>query len=156
VNNWTDVKAANDVGGTCTAQGVISYVPKTYVQTYQASCPVGSKPQWMFLAYDATTPSSGASSSTIRFDVRAGDNVDGGSVSYGSSVNVALTPPDPASCPMSGVASCPKDLFTKLSGIPGAQKEMLELTVTLTPSADALVAPTLKSWQITYSCPPTQ
>jgi hypothetical protein len=54
---------------------------------------------------------------------------------------------------MSGPAPCPKDLYAALGGRPGATNEDLTLQVTLTPSPDNQVAPTLNSWQITYSCP---
>jgi hypothetical protein len=57
---------------------------------------------------------------------------------------------------MSGPSPCPKNLYTALGGPPGATNEDLTLQVTLTPSPDGQVAPTLNSWQITYSCPPSE
>lgn len=153
VNNWSDIKSP----GACVAQGVTTYLPKTVVQTYTATCPSGSTPQWMWLAYSGanTTSPSGGGSSSFSFSARLASLADGG---YGSSVTLATSPNDPAVCAMTAgdAGGCPKNLFTLLGGLPAAQVSTLELTITLSPSADGLAASTLSSWQVTYSCPPSQ
>jgi hypothetical protein len=135
------------------------YAPLTYTQTYASSCPAGSHTQWAFLAYDTTTPSDGSGSSDVKFEVQTAPAAgDGGSGTPTSWVTVADTPAAgaPAVCPMSGPSPCPKDLYAGLGGAPGATNENLTLRVTLTPSPDGQVAPTLNSWQITYSCPASE
>jgi len=135
------------------------YAAQAYTQTYTASCPSGTHPQWGFLTYNATTPSDSSGSSDVKFQIQTAPLlVDGGAGSPTSWVTVADTPSagDPAVCPMSGPSPCPKDLYSALGGPPGANNEDLTLQVTLTPSPDSQVAPTLNSWQITYSCPPSE
>jgi hypothetical protein len=135
------------------------YAPTAYTQTYTSTCPAGTHTQWAFFSYNATTPSNASGSSDVKFQVQTAPALaDGGAGTPTSWVTVANTPAagDPASCPMSGPSPCPKNLYTDLGGAPGATNEDLTLQVTLTPSPDGQVAPTLNSWQITYSCPPTE
>jgi hypothetical protein len=135
------------------------YTAQAYTQTYTASCPSGTHPQWAYLAYDATTPSNASGSSDVKFQIQTAPLlVDGGVGTPTAWVSAADTPGagDPALCPMSGPSPCPKNLYTALGGPPGATNEDLTLQVTLTPSPDGQVAPTLNSWQITYSCPPSE
>jgi hypothetical protein len=153
-DNWTDLHKS---GGSCVAYGK-SYGPVVYSQTYTGKCPPATRVQWDLLAYEVTTPSSGGTSSTAKFEVRSAPlTADGGAGTYTSFAQAALAPaPDPASCPLGGPSPCPKDLYVALGGAGGATNELLELKVTLTPSTDLSVAPTLRSWQVTYSCPPSE
>ena len=63
------------------------------------------------------------------------------------------TPTDTQKCPMTGPSPCPVNLFTSLSS---PTLEVLEVAITLNPSADKAYTPTVKSWQISYSCPPSE
>jgi hypothetical protein len=135
------------------------YAPRTYTQTYTSTCPAGTHTQWAFLAYDATTPSNASGSTDVKFQIQTAPVlVDGGVGAPTAWVTVADTPraSDPAVCPMSGPSPCPKDLYSALGGLPGATNQDLTLQVTLTPSPDSQLAPTLNSWQITYSCPASE
>jgi hypothetical protein len=135
------------------------YATRTYTQTYASSCPAGTRTQWGYLAYDATTPSDASGSSDVKFQVNTIPSpADGGTGMPTAWVTAANTPAagDPALCPVSGPSPCPKDLYAALGGLPAARNQGLTLQVTLTPSPDSLVAPTLNSWQITYSCPASE
>jgi hypothetical protein len=153
-DNWTDLHKS---GGNCVGYGK-TYGTVVYSQTYTASCPASTKPQWAWLAYNVTTPSSGGVSSTVKFEVRSAPlTADGGTGTFTAFSQAGLAPtPDPANCPLGGPAPCPKDLFVALGGAGAANNEVLDLKITLTPPTDLSVAPTLNSWQVTYSCPPSQ
>lgn len=158
-DNWTDLHKS---GGTCQSFGK-QYGTAVYQQRYIATCGYGTKPQWGLLSYNVTTPSSGGVSSTVKFQVSTAALLSDGGVPLdagtdaGTWASVATAPsPDPTNCPMSGVSGCPKDLYTALGGRPLSNYEVLDLRVTLTPSTDLQVAPTLNSWNVTYSCPPSQ
>jgi hypothetical protein len=156
-NDWSVSK--QNPALTCSNVTTGGYTPTTYTQTYASSCPAGTHTQWAFLSYNTTTPSDASGSSDVQFQVQTAPVlVDGGVGTPTSWVTVANTPSsgDPAVCPMSGPSPCPKDLFAALGGAPGATNQDLTLQVTLNPSPDGQVAPTLNSWQITYSCPPTE
>jgi len=135
------------------------YATKTYAQTYTSSCPAGTRTQWGYLAYNATTPSDASGSSDVKFQVNTTPSlVDGGIGTPTAWVTAADTPAasDPAVCSVSGPSPCPKDLYAALGGRPAAQNPVLTLQVTLAPSPDGLFAPTLNNWQITYSCPASE
>jgi hypothetical protein len=156
-NNWTDLHKS---GGVCVLYGK-KYNPRTYTQRYVADCGASTRAQWSLLSYNVTTPSSNGTSSSVKFEVRTAPKLaDGDAGTFSSYVQAALAPsPDPVNCPMSGgdAATCPKVLYTILGGATGAaSNDILDLQVTLTPTADQQIGPVLNSWQVTYSCPPTQ
>ena len=135
------------------------YATRTYTQTYTSSCPAGTRTQWAYLAYDTTTPSDVSGSSDVKFQIQTVPSLsDGGAGTPTSWVTAADAPGagDPAVCAMGGPSPCPKDLYAALGGLPAADNPTLNLQVTLTPSPDSQVAPTLNTWQITYSCPPSE
>jgi hypothetical protein len=124
--------------------------PLVYSQTYAAQCPAGSKVQWGYLTYDSTTPSD----SNVEFRVRtAEDEADLPTVIAVDLATARSSPTDTQLCTMTGPAGCPIDLFTELGGLPDARNNFLELEMTLNPSSNMQLAPTVHSWEITYSCP---
>jgi hypothetical protein len=163
-NKFSECNACNNEGmkksgTTCLTSTVSGYAPVTYTATYVASCTSPKVPQWRALAWAATTPSSGGSSSDVKFQGQLGSvGADGGATSLGTLTTLGDTPAgaDPATCGLFGPAPCPKDLTAEFGGNTLAQKPALKLTITLSPSTDTLVAPTLSSWQITYSCEDAQ
>lgn len=120
----------------------------TTTQTYQATCPAGSKPQWGFFAYDTTTPGS----STVTFDARTATTQAGLASATYKAIATAQSTPNTQVCPLTGPSPCPKDLYTIL-GIPDAQQQWLELKIGMNGTGGT---PVLNSWQITYSCPPAE
>jgi len=129
------------------------YLPSTYSQVYQASCPSGTTVQWGFLAYDTTTPGD----SHIDFRAQASaDNVTFSALQASPISRASATAPDVQVCPMGGPAPCPVDLYNALSGLPNAQQQYLKLVADIVPTTDKLQTPVINNWQVTYSCPDTE
>ncbi len=126
------------------------FLPTTMRQVYEAQCPAGTKPQWGFMSYDTTTPST----ATVQFNARTATTQAGLSAAGFTSLATAQASPDTQVCPLAGPAPCPLDLYTLL-GTPDARYPWLELEAILTPSPST-AAPILNDWQITYSCPPAE
>jgi hypothetical protein len=57
---------------------------------------------------------------------------------------------------MGGPSPCPRDVFAGLGGLPRANDEQLELVFTLTPTPSGALGPVVSSWELTFSCPPSQ
>ena len=130
------------------------FEPKVLIIPYAPSCEVGEKLQWGKLGWNASLPSS----SEITFDVRVRERLtDGGTGAWTAWIPVgdAMVLPllkDPALCPITGPAPCPKDLYVPLGGIPRARFGDLELRISMYPDATGLVAPTLIDYTLLYSC----
>jgi hypothetical protein len=130
----------------------------TYSQTYKASCAAGYTPQWGVLGWNVKLPSDSSGSASVLFEVHTAPIAADGSIgAYGALVTAgaAATAPGDEVCSISGPMPCPKDLYAAL-GAANAKKGLLELEVTLKPSPAANVAPTLNSWNVTYSCVPSE
>lgn len=148
VDNWSDVKVV-----PCSPLSLTSYLPKTFTETYVAKCPISSRPVWQFLTYTGTAPTNSTGSASIKFAAEVAPVLDNGSIgAYSVPVTVADTRAgDPATC-QPGATACPKNVFTALGGDPLAYRAALKLTVTLTPTPDNLLTPSLRDWQLNYSC----
>jgi hypothetical protein len=146
-----------------------TYPVQTFTQPYVATCPAGSKTQWGYFAFKGTTPCSpGACSSgnpnkhsSIKIEVQSRQGLGPPSPAVPVQIANASTPvfapfTHPSNCPMSGPSPCPIDVYSALGGKPAAQYNTLLVTFTLNPSADKLAAPTLNSWEVTYSCVPNE
>jgi hypothetical protein len=121
----------------------------TYTEVYQAVCPDGKGPLWGYLAFETTTPGD----SNVSFKIRtAGTESALASASYVDLREAHATPDDTQLCAISGPAPCPIALYPALGGAPAARYSYLELALVLNPSSDGISGPTVKSWQITYSC----
>lgn len=126
--------------------------PTVVTEEYEATCPQGSNPQWGLMTWDSVTPSD----SNIQFRGRTA--VDQASLAGASYITLgtAQAAPDTQVCPLSGgPASCPVDVYDAF-GLPEATNPWLELEVTINPSSNNSVGPTLNDWQITYSCVPNE
>jgi hypothetical protein len=146
-NNWGDYSGA----GACVQYPQYDLAPMTYAQTYQGTCPTGAHVQWSYLAYDTTTPSD----SNIVFAGRTASTAAGLATAIDKPLATAKATPTPDThlCSMAGPAPCPIDLYTALLGPPAANYAFFQLTTTLNLSTDKTIAPTLKTWKLTYSCP---
>jgi hypothetical protein len=90
----------------------------------------------------------------VKFQGQLGALGDGGGTSFGSLVTLGDTPNagDPATCGLFGPSPCPKNLMMEFGGQTLAEQPALKLTITLTPSTDGLAAPSVSTWQLTYTC----
>ncbi len=129
----------------------ITYQPVTYTQIYQGACPAGTHVQWGYFAYNTLTPSD----SNIVFEARTATTA-AGLAPPNTSLATAKASPDTQVCPIAGPSPCPVDLYAKLGGPPKATNEFLEIVANMNPSTDKKAAPTLNSWELTYSCPATE
>lgn len=124
-----------------------SYVSESYSQVYEAVCPSGTTVQWGHLAFDSATPGD----SSVVFEARVASNP----AMTGASGLVSLATASQANgqlCGMGGPAPCPVDLYERLGGPPAANAAYLELKMTLLPSSNSILAPVVKTWDLTYSC----
>lgn len=149
-NNWTitpsDPGMCGDPcpGGSCPPV----YGSLTFTETYEALCPPGTAPSWSHFMYSTTAPAD----SKVSFEIETGlDSSFGGAQKVVAAVAEASAGTE--DCGPSGPSGCPIDLYSLLGGAPEAQKPNLRLIATLSPSTDALSAPSLWGWTITYSCP---
>lgn len=128
-----------------------SYEPATYTQVYQATCPQGTKVQWGYFAYNTATPGD----SNVIFDARTATSQALLSGPFTTLATAKAAPTDTQVCAMGGPAPCPVDMYTKLN-LPAVRQEFLEFRITMNPTMDKAAAPTVNSWDITYSCPPSE
>src|SRR5262249_48604471 len=155
-DNWADVKT----GGGCVGQTqtTTTTMPAYAVTTYTspttiASCPVQTQVEWSVLTYDADVPSNSSGTSSLLLEVQVAPVVSGVTGTFTpwyTAANTASPTSDPAVCPFSGVAGCPKNLYNILGGMPTAGDQALTLQATLTPTPDGQAIPTIRSWQVAY------
>jgi hypothetical protein len=141
----TGAKLALDLG--CPG----AYDPAGYSYQYQANCPSGTKVQWGFFAYDTVTPGN----AYVSFQARTATTAAGLAAASLVSLGTAQASPNTQTCAMGGPAPCPVDLYGKLGNV-AARNEFLELLITMNPTSDKAAAPTVKNWDITYSCPASE
>lgn len=151
-NNWSDVKT----GAACQLFVEEAYEPLTFVEEYTATCPVGTRPLWGLLAYEATTPCSpgachGDNASSVKFEIQSSNAFAPGALTDWVTVAHAPDPPHthPSTCTLSGPSPCPVQLASIMQA---PRDDNLRLRVTLGPSPDGKAAASLKRWRITYNC----
>jgi hypothetical protein len=136
-----------------------TYSKKSFLNNYgdaDSACGADQGIQWSYLTYDATIPSD----SSIEFrlvvaqtEAELPTSTDPANAQWASAVTITRTSTQ-ASCPTG--STCAIDLFTQLGGLPDAQVPYLAVLITLVPSSNSQQAPTMNSWDITYSCPDNQ
>jgi hypothetical protein len=152
-NDWS----VYQIGGSCQSLGAPILAETTFTEPYEAACPEGTRVQWGYLAYQAATPSDASGASSISIHVRTATAPATLSTVDLPGVLLAAVPASaPASCPMGGPSPCPRDVFAGLGGLPRANDEQLELVFTLTPTPSGALGPVVSSWELTFSCPPSQ
>ncbi len=130
------------------------YEQTSFLNTYgdlDSACGVDRGIQWSYLYYDATIPSDSSIEFRLAVAATAAElptTTDPSDAAWGP----PITRSNPDEVCGSG-SSCAIDLFSELGGLPDAQVPYLAVLITLVPSSDLLEAPTVNSWDITYSCP---
>lgn len=150
-NNWSDVKP----GATCEVFAEGAYEPIDWIEEYTATCPVGRRPLWNILAFEAVTSCSpgdcnGANTSSVKFEVQTATGANPQFTDWVVAAQVPDPPfSHPALCTLTGPApSCP----VRLSTVVDPMQEHLRLRITLLPSPDRKAAAALLRWQVTYVC----
>ncbi|MFC1642375.1 hypothetical protein ACFL5O_06775 [Myxococcota bacterium] len=109
-------------------------------EVYAAACPSSQRPQWGYLTYNSVTPGS----SSILIEVAVGD-----APTAFKKAAVAASHGHPANCTLAGPNPCPVHLFPLL-GEPDVFDPTLHLRMTLQPGQQDM--PTLRGWNVTFSC----
>jgi hypothetical protein len=158
-DNWTDL---HKPGGSCSTVGA-TYQTIVYTQQYVGTCPAGYSVQWGTFTYDTVQQSDSSGSTSVLFTAQtAALTADGGVGTFGAS-HVVADPPnpgfmspssDPAVCDLA--TNCAVDQNKQLGGLPDVRNAALELTITLNPTPDKAAAPTVLTWNLQYSCVPTE
>jgi len=151
-NNWTVWKGTNK--SPCTPVQIYQANPIVKNLTYQGICPAGTRVQWQYLTWDTTTPLD----SNVKWDARVATTSAGLSLAAYVALGTAKATPAPNTqiCSMAGPAGCPINLFNALGGSPTANSEFLELQITMNPTSDQKQGSKVNTWQISYTCPPSQ
>jgi hypothetical protein len=134
---------------------VLQCNPTTIKKVYQADCTKagdGKKPQWGFLTYDTNTPDDPGTigkTTSVTFSIRVAQTE--AQLAMATPVTLVTTTPATQTCLPGKAPPCWVDIVQKLGGnINVAQTDFLELSMDLRP--DGVQAPTVKNWQLTYSC----
>jgi hypothetical protein len=134
-----------------------SYAPATFTEDFVATCPKATAPVWREFDWQAKVP-SGAS---IIFKAQSGD--DASTLLPASPLELATATSDTNT----GIMSQNYDVAFLDTGRNGSgafntaspsvvSRNLLRLTITLSPTADHLHAPTLVQWRVQYDCLPDQ
>jgi hypothetical protein len=132
--------AAGDAGSAASGSAALQ-------QVYEGSCD-GSTVQWGFFTFEAATPGD----SSIIFRLRTAASED--ELASGTFIELltASTALGTDRCGFTGPAPCPIDLYEVLGGAPLAHHPFAQLAVLLSPTSDDGSMPSVKEWQLTYSC----
>ncbi|MET0792039.1 MAG: hypothetical protein ABW061_11010 [Polyangiaceae bacterium] len=138
---------------------VQGYYPATFVQDYTANCVDGTKPIWREFDWQAVIPDtasivvtaqSGESIATLAPSMPltiATSTASTNTGSMGTTFDFALID--------AGKGSSPSGAFNSASPIVPS-RNLLRLTITLNPTGDQLLAPTLRHWKVQYDCAPNE
>jgi hypothetical protein len=159
--NWRNECTCENNWGVWSGNNTPCYEHHNYVVspiiknlTYQATCPPGTRPQWQYLSWDTTTP---LDSNVIWRGRVASTSAGLSSATYSALGTSKATPlPNTQICSAAGPTGCPINLFTTFGGTPNANSEFLELEITINPSSDKSAGAKVNSWQVSYTCPPSQ
>ncbi|WP_437683829.1 vWA domain-containing protein [Sorangium sp. So ce131] len=126
---------------------------ETTWERYHGVCPPGSKAQWGFLRYRTVTPGD----SSVEFYVRSADDpADLGAATVRLAATAHAVPTDTQVCDETSTPMCAVDLFDVLGELPDAQREYLDVRMTLNPTSTGGGGVQVQDWEITYSCPDTE
>jgi hypothetical protein len=137
----------------CQLYGTQPPPPAASTYTYVANCPAGTRVRWNQLGYATAVPNA---SEVFIYGKTAEFAYDGGVGAFSAKVTLAhpaTTGGDPAVCAINGVTTgCPKNLYTLLGPV-AARNPILQLDLSL---IAITASPTVSSWQLSYSCLPSE
>jgi hypothetical protein len=138
---------------------VPGYNPATFVQDYTANCGDGTKPVWREFDWQASIPNT----ASVTVMAQSGDTVATLAPAMPLTVVNATTSTNVGPTGTSfdyalidaGQGTTPSGAFNTASPIVPS-RNLLRLTITLTPTSDNLTAPTLLQWKVQYDCRPAE
>ncbi len=134
---------------------VPAFTPATFTEDFTASCPAGQFPKWREFDWQAAIPDT----ASIHFAAQSGADsshlLPAMPVSIATAVNSTDTGPtqqnyDIAFIDTGSGSSAPFNAYSP----PVISRNLLRITITLTPTSDKLKAPVLASWKVQYDCAP--
>ena len=123
------------------------YGPVTVSRDYTAVCAAGFRPKWHFFDWKTVTPGD----SSVSFTIQTGDTAPAVMAMPAVALATVTGPP--------GLTWKGKDVAAVLAAeAPPIRGDYLRLRVnmTLTPTSDGKLAPTLLEWRQAYTCVPTE
>lgn len=131
-------------GRTCTTSGGSGTAVET--NTYQATCPANSYPSWGLLTWNTATPGA----ANITFEGRVATTSSGlATATYSALKTVTSTPTNNQVC---SISTCPLDLTNSFWGAGGKANQPAFMELRITMNGSGASNPTLKDWNVTYSC----
>jgi hypothetical protein len=138
---------------------VPGYNPATFVQDYTANCSDGNKPIWREFDWQASIPDS----ASIVITAQSGDTLATLAPAMPLTLATATTSTNvgsgganfDAALIDAGKGATPSGSFNKASPVVPS-RNLLRLAITLNPTGDNLVAPTLSKWKVQYDCVPAE
>ncbi len=139
-------RSVHEAGASCE----VPLAPATFSRVFEATCGPGERARWGFFTYATADPPG----TNVTFAAKTAGTVAALATASSTALAVAgyqpvgsTTAADPSTCD----GACAIDLSTKLapSGL-----SYLRLDATLNPSK--ALSPTLKAWNVTYRCTPSE
>jgi hypothetical protein len=123
--------------------------PVTVSRSYSASCPTGQKPVWHFFDYLDHCPTDASGGTQITFKLQTGAT---------PAAVAAYTPVTAATVTTTNTVWGASGNYFDVATIipPTAQGPLLQVDITLTPSPDGTLTPTLDAWKMAYDCVATE
>ena len=117
------------------------FAPTTFTRQFTAVCPAGKYVEWRDFVWQDAIPSNGSGTANVTFTVQTGDNAQ----SLGAVIPLAISTVSHPNWILTSVANA-------LVGANQLPHPMLQVNMTLNPTPDKSLAPTLMAWQQTFDC----
>jgi hypothetical protein len=138
----------------CKAAQTVTFSPSSFSTIYDGSkCPIGTRVSWIDVGVEALTPSSAGSHSTVGISVQVSNSSSGFTPASPVMVGTLSGPPADQSATWNNFS-----LASALASIGGQADtdKFVQVTFSLTPSADQSVAPTITDWRTRFDCVPSE
>ncbi|MFA6047045.1 MAG: hypothetical protein WC718_18840 [Phycisphaerales bacterium] len=159
-NNWSDYK-----DGECELNTITEFVPTVIDETYEADCPLGTSVQWGLLTYNTDIPDDPAASVVFQVHTAESGATPGAPLTRVATATFAGTVGGDPMPPVCELSACWVDIYdallanvgvggftSELDALIAATSPVLELLITLNPTAANDDGPSINGWEITYSC----
>jgi hypothetical protein len=113
-----------------------TYTDATHEEPYEAFCPPGTRVQWGYFTYHASTPANSGGQSTIEVSVHTAEppaTISPGCLDCVTLADIPVS--ERETCTLTGPAPCPINVYNALGGPPKAHESLLELVFDFSPSA---------------------
>lgn len=152
-----DLTACVNPDGVTPSTPSIKLEPVTFPLDFTSVCPIGTKVKWRELQFQSSFPSP-VNGSSIVFSGQTTDAVIGSTPDFSAATNVSLaTSTTNTVLPNWDVVlldTAPGGTGRFTTATPAVTSgKYLRVNVTMTPTSDKLLSPTLLGWKVVYDCP---